>query len=270
MDGPQRKKRASGKPNHLHNSDGTLTRASLFLTAVVGASKKETRLAKVDEASQNFFLKLPDEIILRILHIIPDKISILVLRQTCRQFKRLCEDATLKYKLPILLSTAPFIASFHQCGIWPLKDEICKPDPTEKVFWLPDFANEKALEYCQLLWRDQMCSDCADLRQDPAVHERAVHRIYESMVCSGCKAYHPAFLFSRIERQKIPSRRVCIGRQGYISLCQHKAINWQRLERRGSSTRCEAKHALECQTCRRAGTNVIADVYNGYRLIVYN
>ncbi|KAK8065837.1 hypothetical protein PG997_012584 [Apiospora hydei] len=227
-------------------------------------------------AAKNLFAKIPDEIVLRILHAVPDKISILVLRQTCRRLRRLCEDPTLEYKLPILLSTAPFIASFHQGSGSPLQDEVCRLGPEDDARSSANLGDKKAWEYCQLLWRDRVCDDCTELRRDPAAYERALRRVYQTMLCSGCKAYHPVFLFSRVERQKGPSRRVCIGRQGQIRLCQHKMVEWQHLAGYGSSSNGHTPiNKYECAPCGRAGINTTADVSrsiapDGYRLVLRN
>ncbi|KAK8035196.1 F-box domain- cyclin-like protein [Apiospora rasikravindrae] len=234
------------------------------------------RMWKNMKTAKGLFAKLPDEIVLRILHAVPDKISILILRQTCRQLRRLCEDPTLEYRLPILLSTAPFIASFHQGSGSPVQDEVCQPGPEDDYRSHANFGDKKAWEYCQLLWRDQICDDCAELRRDLAAYKRALRRVYQTMLCSSCKAYHPVFLFSLAERQKGPSRRVCIGRQGHVRLCQHETVNWQHLVESGSkSSGHTSVNKLECAPCCRAGNNATAEISRsvapaGYRLALRN
>ncbi|KAK7967227.1 uncharacterized protein PG986_001504 [Apiospora aurea] len=115
-----------------------------------------------------------------------------------------------------------------------------------------------------------------ELRRDPAAYQRALRRVYQTMLCSGCKAYHPVFLFSPVERQKGPSRRVCIGRQGHIRLCQHKMVEWQHLAGYGSSSNGHTPiNKYECAPCGRAGTSTTADVSrsiapDGYRLVLRN
>jgi hypothetical protein len=46
------------------------------------------------------------------------------------------------------------------------------------------------------------------------------------MHCSGCRVDHPVGLFSAAQR-RVPSRkRVCIGREGFVRLCDHKVVTW--------------------------------------------
>lgn len=48
--------------------------------------------------------------------------------------------------------------------------------------------------------------------------------------CSGCGSDHHARLFSAAELCKPRGKRVCIGRQGYISLCNHINITFAQLQ----------------------------------------
>ncbi|KAK8063960.1 hypothetical protein PG996_008612 [Apiospora saccharicola] len=171
---------------------------------------------------KDLFAKLADEIVLKILHDIDDKISLLALRQTCRQLRRLCEDPTLEYKLPILLGTAPLSPPPYK--YFGVEAEVIHSP------WLGEssFADKCRLRYREVLWRNRICDDCAELRRDPDVYRCAVVRIYKPKRCSGCKAHHPAFLFSYLERQKDAGQRVCIGRQGHIRLCAHRTISYEK------------------------------------------
>ncbi|KAK8002604.1 MIP transporter [Apiospora arundinis] len=163
-------------------------------------------IAKVKISTPNStLLNLPPEILRTILYLISDKISILVLRQTCRQLRFLCEGTDLvKANFAI---TPPF------------------QDPKLGL------SGDEIMTYCQLLWKDQMCGDCAELRSDSSLYKQAVERIYERVWCSGCRNEHPAFLFSLKERQKEDdSSRFCIGRQAYFRLCKHHTIRWRHFE----------------------------------------
>ncbi|KAK8063949.1 hypothetical protein PG996_008601 [Apiospora saccharicola] len=131
-------------------------------------------------------LKLPVEIILMILQNIHDQVSILVLRQACRLLRSLCKDDTLELKVPP-------VASQQEATPW-------FDDPYLKlVCSLPD---DELAQYEQLLWKDRMCHDCKELRRDADSYGRTVRRMYRPMLCSGCVAYHPAYLFSHTERRK--------------------------------------------------------------------
>ncbi|KAK8113232.1 hypothetical protein PG984_013758 [Apiospora sp. TS-2023a] len=103
-------------------------------------------------------LKLPVEIILMILQNIHDTVSILVLRQTCRLLRSLCEDDTLELKVPT-------VASQQEATPW-------FDDPYLKlVCSLPD---DELAQYEQLLWKDRMCHDCKELRRDADSYGRTV------------------------------------------------------------------------------------------------
>ncbi|KAK8855373.1 hypothetical protein PGQ11_011285 [Apiospora arundinis] len=237
MDGPPRKKHIS--------------------EAVVYANCEGLDDAKAKKTATNWFHQLPEEIIMQVIHSIRDKVSILILRQTCRQFKRLCEDPTLEYILPILLNKARSTASSYKYK------HIFPPVEYElRIYESPDHDNPRVPEirvkqrfrYCQLLWRDGKCSDCADLRRDLSTYEHAIRAIYQAMRCSGCKCDHPAFLFSRLERQKYPSQRICIGRQGQIPLCKHRILTYKDLNGLGNSMRRRSYTDIpRCYSCQLDG-----------------
>ncbi|KAK6855868.1 hypothetical protein PG995_008019 [Apiospora arundinis] len=156
MDGPPRKKHISA--------------------AVVYANCEGLDDAKAKKTATNWFHQLPEEIIMRVIHSIRDKVSILILRQTCRQFKRLCEDPTLEYRLPILLNKARSTASSykHKHIFSPVEDELrIYESPDHDPSWLvaldPDSYLSDSDELTRgLMWcRDPTCAitkggaDCA-------------------------------------------------------------------------------------------------------------
>ncbi|KAK8855316.1 F-box domain cyclin [Apiospora arundinis] len=184
-------------------------------------------IAKVKISTPNStLLNLPPEILRTILYLISDKISILVLRQTCRQLRFLCEGTDLvKANFAI---TPPF------------------QDPKLGL------SGDEIMTYCQLLWKDQMCGDCAELRSDSSLYKQAVERIYERVWCSGCRNEHPAFLFSLKERQKEDdSSRFCIGRQAYFRLCKHHTIRWRHFEHYSVDPPVYSSSIRDCDVCRQ-------------------
>lgn len=51
--------------------------------------------------------------------------------------------------------------------------------------------------------------------------------VNEYLFCSECLVDHPLAFFSAQERKKREDeKRICIGHQGYIRLCQHETISW--------------------------------------------
>ncbi|KAH0437921.1 hypothetical protein CcaCcLH18_03597 [Colletotrichum camelliae] len=67
------------------------------------------------------------------------------------------------------------------------------------------------------------CAPCFANR-NPSGWKRSKARC--ELYCSRCKQLHTASLFSAAERNKAPVERICIGREGYIRLCEHKTFNW--------------------------------------------
>lgn len=68
------------------------------------------------------------------------------------------------------------------------------------------------------------CDACFEWLKDRATRDRAPELEYYH--CSGCKSDHHARLFSAAELIKTPHGRICLGRQGYISLCDHRNISY--------------------------------------------
>src|SRR5512140_1183769 len=52
----------------------------------------------------------------------------------------------------------------------------------------------------------------------------------EYLHCSGCDEDHAAGYFSRTQQYQPAATRLCIGRQGFIRLCEHKTVHWNDVE----------------------------------------
>ncbi|KAM7187473.1 hypothetical protein V8F33_011213 [Rhypophila sp. PSN 637] len=84
------------------------------------------------------------------------------------------------------------------------------------------------------------------------------------LYCSGCKCRHPARAFSQTERRK-PAGRICIGREGYFRLCEHKTLTWAQVEEAVRNITIEAQGARQypffeereevCDMCRMSNDN---------------
>ncbi|KAM7215438.1 hypothetical protein V8F06_009198 [Rhypophila decipiens] len=73
-----------------------------------------------------------------------------------------------------------------------------------------------------------LCQACITARESPTYADR-VTKATKYTHCARCKADHPRCLFSRLQRDstKIPqSIRYCIGHEGVLRLCEHKAVSW--------------------------------------------
>ncbi len=44
--------------------------------------------------------------------------------------------------------------------------------------------------------------------------------------CSRCRWDHPRCLFSKAQREELAEKRVCIGWEGFIRLCDHQVLTW--------------------------------------------
>ncbi|KAB5559534.1 hypothetical protein GE09DRAFT_1113309 [Coniochaeta sp. 2T2.1] len=52
----------------------------------------------------------------------------------------------------------------------------------------------------------------------------------ERLSCSGCWCCHPTRAFSAQQRAVTWDKRVCIGRDGVLRICEHRSISWKEIE----------------------------------------
>jgi hypothetical protein len=182
--------------------------------------------------TQSAVCQLPEELLLDIMKLLEleDPASNQCLRRTCRLFLR-------------LYSSMEF-SEGHAIG------------STETIFSKP--WSETNSQRCSLSqWaslRDQdvdgYCKDCQRGRQigtwsnklawllsgNPDFTRLRLNLKTEYYHCSRCHIMHPKCLFSHDQRLfsinhgakfKPNKRRICIGHQGYIRLCQHVSIQWK-------------------------------------------
>jgi len=76
-----------------------------------------------------------------------------------------------------------------------------------------------------LLPKDLFCENCRETGPEAKIRLQT-----EFLYCSGCRAEHPAGLFSYRQRRGPLQKRICIGREGYVRICDHRGIYWDRLE----------------------------------------
>ncbi|KAI1865583.1 hypothetical protein JX265_007906 [Neoarthrinium moseri] len=155
------------------------------------------------EARENHLCRLPDEILLRIMQSL-GVVDVEVLKRTCQQFMRLSLDSTLDEK---------YEEHEEYGGAW---------DP-----YRLDLYAAKQLR--KALRRDMRCNGCRSLQEDQTRYESALRNAYRMLWCGGCRCWHPAFLYSLVEREKAPKMRACIGLQGHVRLCQHHEVFWDDL-----------------------------------------
>lgn len=94
-------------------------------------------------------------------------------------------------------------------------------------------------EAASRLRRDLLCVNCQRGYTNRKKHGLSVackFSTYEGdnqwLHCSGCKVDHLSTVFSTDEAKKPCNERLCIGRQGYVRLCEHEVITWADIEAR--------------------------------------
>ncbi|KAM7194441.1 hypothetical protein V8F20_007967 [Naviculisporaceae sp. PSN 640] len=159
-------------------------------------------------ATRSPLARLPDDILLKIMKH-ADDVSLLCLRRTCRTMLRLfsTESQFRRYRQDRFLLHSPRLYSF----IWSLERV---PEPAKGPLRA-------------LLRRDMYCELCRGVEMREKRKKLEEERLY----CSGCKRKHSAGLFSYHQRRRSSNNtRVCIGREGYISVCEHTTISWDDVE----------------------------------------
>jgi len=173
--------------------------------------------------------RLPDAVLVRLMQL-SDHVTVECLRRCSRLFLRL---------FPLAYTSER--ESTKQLGsVWPLS----------MLRWLP---GEKDT-FLALVARDADCRDCLAARQSPDWPARATALIKTYLHCSGCQADHPACLFSPGERRKEQAKRVCIGHQGQVRLCQHVGVPWslarsvgeRQAQKTASSTTRKDPNVIQC------------------------
>jgi hypothetical protein len=155
--------------------------------------------------------RLPEELLLDIMGRL-DLVSIQCLRRASRLFLRL-------YSSPIFRSTQqPERTVLDSFEHW--------DEPRDD---LPD--NHWSEELQILLDKDitNYCQDCQERQINQNHRWRRKHTTLtkDYLYCSGCHTEHPVCLFSKTQRSRCCRIRVCIGREGFIRVCEHLVITWE-------------------------------------------
>lgn len=77
------------------------------------------------------------------------------------------------------------------------------------------------------------CRPCTE-NSDHSIqnYREAISPLY----CSGCRRIHSSSLFSAKQRQEGPNKRICIGREGHIRLCEHITFGLEEFVHTSSTT----------------------------------
>ncbi|KAJ3543654.1 hypothetical protein NM208_g3458 [Fusarium decemcellulare] len=185
--------------------------------------------------------RLPDEIILLIFdNVTHDVVSFFCLRHVCHLFRRLVHDWKFRHH----------VFSNHSCHLscttYP-HNFICpkwksNATPAGGCHCLRERIRDKknsdiAQSIIARLQTDSLCSKCQrqyQLRKNNLQSATCkfapigILKTKDWLYCSACNLDHPSAVFSATERAK--QQRICIGRQGYVRLCDHEVITWADLE----------------------------------------
>jgi hypothetical protein len=156
--------------------------------------------------------RLPEELLLDIMKRL-DIVSIQCLRRVSRLFLRLFSSPTFRSSCDN--SNHPLDSYEH----W--------YEPTRSFTWSKEFQ--------VLLDKDltDYCENCRTRRTHPSWTSKSNVVTTTYLHCSGCCADHPACLFSKIQRSTPSKTRVCIGREGFVRVCEHQVVTWKEVIQTG-------------------------------------
>ncbi|KAK7413179.1 hypothetical protein QQX98_007958 [Neonectria punicea] len=153
------------------------------------------------------FIRLPDGLIVAVMEQL-DLEDILQLRQTSRDFMRLFSQSKAFWKYHLTDASDPYHRR-HLARIW------------ATPMHYPRRARSATLcDLCTTFRKQRGCRSDAELLQ-------TVPFVY----CSGCNMEHRALYFSAQQRLESDAERLCKGREGRISLCEHISVTWDAAQR---------------------------------------
>lgn len=158
--------------------------------------------------------RLPEELLLDIMKRL-DLVSIQCLRRVSRLFLR-------------LYCSPPFRGCHCDSSLLgSTYDHWCQPKDELRVTWsrrLQVLLDEDISNYCE---------DCRRRRTDESWTTKSTSLTMDYLHCSGCSNDHPTCLFSKTQRLKSPKTRICIGREGFVRVCEHRVVTWKEVIRTG-------------------------------------
>ncbi|KAK1758778.1 hypothetical protein QBC47DRAFT_292954, partial [Echria macrotheca] len=164
------------------------------------------QISVIDNIGKPRLCDLPDEVLLPIMGQ-ADNVTTLCLRRTSRVFFRLFKDSRFQH----LHDNSRDMLPFRYLQPTPLTREKVPQDV------MPALRS--------LLRKDLFCQNCREMDPEADIRLRT-----QFLYCSGCRAQHPAVLFSCRQRHYPSQKRICIGREGYVHICAHKVLQWDELE----------------------------------------
>ncbi|KAI1076570.1 hypothetical protein F5B20DRAFT_594033 [Whalleya microplaca] len=155
--------------------------------------------------------QLPDELLINITQRL-DPLSDNSLRHACRLFLRIYSSPELSRNID---------------GTW--NEKIYPPVPWA---WAGINSSTVGRKLAILQYRDidKYCTSCRLELLEPRWTTNYSILNTEYLHCSACHVDHPVGLFSKEQRTRPPKYRMCIGHEGYIRICEHKAFKWAGIE----------------------------------------
>ena len=127
---------------------------------------------------------------------------------------------------------------------------------------LTDLLNKDIMEYCR---------DCQQRRSKWDWGKKLSSLTMDYLHCSGCNVDHPTCLFSKAQRLKLSKNRICIGREGFVRLCDHYVITWNEviniaLELRKLNTSSATVFLKDCKYISHAPQHMHSEIISGVNL----
>ncbi|KAH7142898.1 hypothetical protein B0J13DRAFT_526345 [Dactylonectria estremocensis] len=165
-------------------------------------------------------IRLPDGLIVAIMERL-DLDDILQLRQASRDFMRLFSQSKAFWKYH-LTDASDHYQRKHLARIW-----------------------ATPVHYPRQAKSATLCDSCTTFRMQRGYRSdnellQAIPFIY----CSGCKMEHRAFYFSAQQRLESNEERLCKGREGRITLCEHISVTWDSAQR--LADRKSGQNMIQC------------------------
>ncbi|KAK3358004.1 hypothetical protein B0T25DRAFT_540740 [Lasiosphaeria hispida] len=145
-----------------------------------------------------------------------DLTSIQCLRRTSRIFLRLFSSPCFSHQHNKELSSRPQ-PSWLPYTPWARPGRICEAQAHTQRF----------MEYLERDAKRNLCTECRETGNRLEGTRQARNLVEKSTYCVGCDEKHLLAYFSAAQRQKDETARICIGHEGYVRLCEHKAIDWK-------------------------------------------
>lgn len=172
-------------------------------------------------------VRLPDALIVTIMERL-DIHDILRLRHVSRDFMRLFSQSKSFWKYH-LTDAQNNRKRTHLARVWATPLDHCPA------------------KHLQSLASASFCGSCTALRRRKGYgSDRELLEDVPFLYCAGCKMEHRAFYFSARQRHESnDDERLCRGREGCVSLCEHVSVTWDFAQRLADAQ--PSGHMVCCQ-----------------------